>query len=190
MRLRPRAEVFIFKKNRILCASRKDRGQSYIVFPGGGIDFNESAKDAAIRECFEEAGRKLSNCTVAHPPTVQRWSPEYFKGRGSKWQQGFEGGFTYWMTGSSSDNAMAPAYRHPDYEGGMEWKTVKEVIESLKKELSGDWGDDAKVRLKVLETHLGMQHKHKEASAKPAIKTLFSASTSLFPALNLEHNLR
>lgn len=176
MRLRPRAEVFIFKRNRVLCAVRKEHGKEWLVFPGGGVDPNESAKDAAIRETFEEAGRKLINCTVAHPPTVQKWSGEYLK-KNVRWQQGFEGGFTYWMTGSSSDNPMAPAYRHPDYEPNMDWRPVKEVIVLLKKELGGDWGDDAKVRMKVLETHLGMQQKHKEAEAI-TIKSLFAPKTA------------
>ncbi len=180
MRLRPRAEVFIFKRNRILCAPRKD----HVVFPGGGIDPNESAKDAAIRETFEEAGRRLINCTVAHPPTVQKWSKEYIA-RKSEWKDGYEGGFTYWMTGSSADNPVSPGLRHEDYESGMDWRSVREVIEMLKKELSGDWGDDAKVRSLILETHLAMQKTHKIADAR--IQSLFKADHLFerYPKLNL-----
>jgi len=158
MRLRPRAEVFIFKRNRVLCARHKEHGHEYTVFPGGGVDSGESARSAAIREGFEEAGRRVINCTVAHAPSVQIWSEEYKKRR-EQWKDEYEGSFTYWMTGSSSDNPIPPAYRHPDYEPNMDWHPVKEVIEQLKKELNGDWKDDVAVRLKVLETHLNMQKK-------------------------------
>ena len=163
MHLRPRAEVFIFKRNRILCAYRK----GYVCFPGGGVDKNENPKEAAIREGAEEAGRKVSNCTVAHPPTVQLWTKEYIKDvEGKKgWAAGkdYAGGFTYWMTGSSSELPVPPSERHPDYEPNMDWHPVKAVIAKLKNELKGDWKDDVQARLKILETHLLMQKDNKEA---------------------------
>lgn len=159
MKLRPRAEAFCFKRNNVLCGFRKD----YVVFPGGGIDPSESAKQAAVRECLEEAGRRLINCTVAHPPTTQMWCSEYKKSRVGKDREEYEGAFSYWMTGSTSDNPVPPSDRHHDYESTMDWHPVKKVIERLKRELKGDWADDVKVRIKILETHLDMQRKHADA---------------------------
>lgn len=173
MKLRPRAEVFIFKQNRVLCAPRK----GYIAFPGGGVDPNESAMEAAKRETMEESGRKLIHCTVAHPPTVQIWPKDYSH------KKDCEGGLTYWMVGSASDLPAPPAFRHPDYEPTMDWRPVKEVIQLLKKDLAGDWRDDAAVRSKILETHLEMQKKHKEASRFSGLK--LAESGSIFPTLNL-----
>jgi len=177
MNLRPRAEVFIFKRNRVLCAYRPD----YVCFPGGGVDKGENAREAAIREGFEEAGRKVINCTVAHPPTVQIWSKEYKekKGADKAWAREFDGGLTYWMTGSSSDNPVPPADRHPDYETRMDWHPVREVIQKLKPEQSGNWADDVKVRIKILETHLAMQERHKEAEFS------LSLPAKPFPVLTL-----
>lgn len=152
MKLRARAEVMIFKRNRVLCGFRKD----YVCFPGGGIDANESAKDAAIRETWEESGRKLIHPTVAHPPSIQIWPKEYSKGKDH------EGGQTYWMIGSAADLPVPPADRHDDYEA-MYWHPVKEVIRRLKKEMTKGWADDVAVRIKILETHLGMQRTHKTA---------------------------
>jgi 8-oxo-dGTP pyrophosphatase MutT (NUDIX family) len=162
MKLRPRAEVFCFKRNQVLCGFRKD----YVVFPGGGIDPSESAKQAAIRECAEEGGRRLINCTVAHPPTTQIWAPEYQKSRRGKDPEDYEGSYTYWMTGSTSRVPVPPPDRHADYEPTMDWHPVSRVIVRLQRELKGDWADDVKVRIKVLETHLEMQRKHAEAGAE------------------------
>lgn len=160
MKLRPRAEVFSFKGNRVLCAPRK----TYIVFPGGGIDANESAIQAAKRECQEEAGRKLYHCTVAHPPIHQIWPKDYKVKHG----EGYDGGLTYWMIGSVGDMPVAPAYRHEDYEPNMDWRPVKEVIAELKKlGATSEWADDNAVRIAILSSHLKMQQKHKEAGTSP-----------------------
>lgn len=161
MKLRPRAEVFCFKRNRVLCGFRKD----YVVFPGGAIDSKESARIAAIREAFEEGGRRVINCTVAHAPTMQRWPESYRKDPTKPWATGHDGGITYWMTGSTSENPVPPSDRHPDYERTMDWHPVKDVIVRLKKHLGGDWDDDIKVRITILETHLAMQQKYEEKEA-------------------------
>lgn len=162
MKLRPRAEVITFKQNRVLCAYHKDKG--YVIFPGGGIDPQESALDAAKRETFEEAGRKLVHPSVAHAPTTQIWPKGYAEKKGNKWANGYEGGYTFWMTGSVADLPLPPSERHKDFETGMDWRPVKEVIQRLKEDMGGDWNDDAKIRMKILETHLQMQQKHKEAA--------------------------
>ena len=166
MRLRPRAEVISTKENRVLAGYNQEKG--YVIFPGGGIDPNESAIEAAKREAFEEADRVLINCTVAHPPTVQVWPEDYAASNEGKWGKGFHGGLTYWMTGSTSKDPFHadPAERHEDYEEIFEWKPIREVIARLKQDLHGDWAEDVKVRLKVLETHLDMQKRHKEAQLR------------------------
>jgi 8-oxo-dGTP pyrophosphatase MutT (NUDIX family) len=159
MNLRTRAEVFIFKRNNVLCAYTP----KYVCFPGGGVDKGETPKEAAQREAMEEAGRKVINCTVAHPPVVQHWTKEYRESvnKAKAWAAGknYTGGYTYFMTGSSSDLPVPPAERHEDYEGNMDWHPVKHVIEKLKRELRGDWKEDVTARVKILETHLAMQKK-------------------------------
>ena len=49
-----RAAVLIIKDNIILTAKNIDHPCYYIV--GGGIEFNESSKEAIAREIFEEIG--------------------------------------------------------------------------------------------------------------------------------------
>lgn len=44
---------FICKNGKIIA---QDTKKGYLEFPGGGVDENESPKDALIREAYEEAG--------------------------------------------------------------------------------------------------------------------------------------
>lgn len=153
MKLRIRSEVFIFKEGKVLANLAK----GYVCFPGGGIDPHEHPVDAAKRECLEEADRVLIGCTPAHPPTVQLWS-EAFKKSKADWTADFTGGFTHWMTGSSSRLPYHPdpRMRHADYEPGFAWYDPQELVEKLAHEMTGEWVDDVKVRQEVLKAHIGM----------------------------------
>lgn len=152
MRLRPRAEVICFKGNKVLAGYH---AKGYTLFPGGGIDPGESAIEAAKREAMEEADRRVITCTVAHPPTVQRWPDGYAEKK--PWSKGYDGGLTYWMTGSTSEeHAHAdPAQRHKDFEPIFSWHRIDEVLARLKGEVgtNSDWADDARVRIAVLQAH-------------------------------------
>src|SRR5271157_958077 len=162
MKLRVRAEVLSFKDGKVLC--HWNRG--YATFPGGGVDPNESPVKAAKRECMEEADRVLVNCVVAHEPTTQTWPAGYAKRE--KWAKGYEGGLTYWMTGTTSETPFHHLRdaRHKDYEE-FEWKPLEEVITRLKEELKGDWHADVEVRLKLLETQVEMAKPIKAAWSTP-----------------------
>ena len=140
MRLRPRVEVFCFRGKRVLAGYNPEK--DYVLFPGGGIDHNESAIEAAKRETAEEAGRRLTTCTVAHPPTVQKWkAPE----------DDYDGCLTYWMTGSCSDSPL-PELSHPDYESTLAWRPIDSVVAQLRSKMGkGGWDDNIRVQLTVLE---------------------------------------
>lgn len=134
------------------------------MFPGGGIDHKESAIEAAKREAMEECDREVRNCTPAHAPTVQAWPDNYEKK--NSWATGYDGGLTYWMTGSCSEDPIheGPG-RHPDYEDCFEWKPISEVMTRLAKDTKGDWAEDAKTRMTVLQSYLDIHKRHKEAMA-------------------------
>lgn len=182
MRLRPRAEVICFKRNRVLCGYNTELNCCF--FPGGGIDPNESAVEAAKRECLEESDRRLINCTTAHPPTTQVWPDDYQASNEGKWGSGFHGGYTHWMTGSCSDDLVHkdPEDRHEDYETIYEMKPVKEVLDRLQAELGRgtDWEEDVKTRIAILKNHLQMHKVVKEAEAPPQSGAISTPRLSFF----------
>ncbi len=57
----PAAAVLVFdSQDRLLCIRRaKDPCKGTLSLPGGFIELNETAKDAAIRETWEETGLKI-----------------------------------------------------------------------------------------------------------------------------------
>lgn len=54
--MRNRASSVIIENNKVALVKRVRAGQEYYVFPGGGIEQDESPEQAAIRETFEELG--------------------------------------------------------------------------------------------------------------------------------------
>jgi 8-oxo-dGTP pyrophosphatase MutT (NUDIX family) len=151
MKLRLRAEAMCFKDNKVLC----HWSHGYVCFPGGGVDANESPVGAAKREFMEEADRVLLNCTVANEPTNQIWPAGYAKKE--KWAKGYEGGLTFWITGTTSKAPVhGDGHRHEDFDPAFDWHPIEEVLEKLEKEMTGDWAEDVKVRHTILTTHIKM----------------------------------
>lgn len=148
-----------FRGDKVLCHWKN----GFVCFPGGGAEINESPVRAAKREFMEEADRVLMNVTVANEPTTQVWPDDY--SRKEKWAKGFDGGLTYWMTGTVFDGPLHKneSARHADFEADFDWHPVSSVISQLKKEKDGKWADDVAVRLSILETHLKMHDPVKAA---------------------------
>lgn len=177
MQLRPRVEVFCFRGPKVLAAFRPE----YVVFPGGGVDPKETAIEAAKRECAEEAARRLINCNVAHKPTSQKWPDGYTDDLSEEdaWKKDYDGGMTYWMTGSCSED-LVPELKHKDLEK-FEWMRVCEVLDRLKKDLGNGWDDDNKVRIDILEAHETMRLEREPEK----VSTLFPTK-SPFPVLQFK----
>jgi 8-oxo-dGTP pyrophosphatase MutT (NUDIX family) len=146
MRLRPRAEVFCFNGNKVLAAIRQD----YVVFPGGGIDKGETPVQAAQREGAEESARRVTDLRVAHEPTAQTWPAGYR-------MKGFDGGYTFWMTGKASYDEI-PSLLHKDKEE-FRWMPVSDVLQALEKFHDNGWTEDNDVRIRVLRAHQAMSVK-------------------------------
>lgn len=75
-----RVSAIIVNKNKVLLIHRKKEGREYWVFPGGGVEENETTEQAIKREVLEETSLKVTNCAysfdyldeskVAHPVFV------------------------------------------------------------------------------------------------------------------------
>jgi 8-oxo-dGTP diphosphatase len=53
--MRQRVSGIIIKEGKILLIRRVKEGREYFVFPGGGVEDNESVEEALVRELKEEA---------------------------------------------------------------------------------------------------------------------------------------
>lgn len=54
--IRIRVSVFIQREDHVLLVRHEKKGRSYWLLPGGGVEYSESLKEAARRECIEETG--------------------------------------------------------------------------------------------------------------------------------------
>ena len=54
--MRQRAGVVIVENGRVLLMKRVRAGQTYYLFPGGGVEAGETPEQAAAREAMEELG--------------------------------------------------------------------------------------------------------------------------------------
>jgi 8-oxo-dGTP diphosphatase len=57
--MRHRAGAILIEDGKVALIERHRAGTHYFVFPGGGIDQNESPEQAAIREMLEETGLQV-----------------------------------------------------------------------------------------------------------------------------------
>jgi 8-oxo-dGTP pyrophosphatase MutT (NUDIX family) len=58
--MRIRAGIVLIKDNKVALIERHRAGLHYFIFPGGGVDEDESPEDAAIRETMEELGIEVA----------------------------------------------------------------------------------------------------------------------------------
>jgi 8-oxo-dGTP pyrophosphatase MutT (NUDIX family) len=58
--MKPRAAVILIQNDRIALIERHKSGRHYFVFPGGKIELDERAADAAKREALEELGLEVN----------------------------------------------------------------------------------------------------------------------------------
>lgn len=57
-----RASAIIVSENKILLMHRKKEGREYWVFPGGGVEKDETPEQAVKREVLEETSLKVTEC--------------------------------------------------------------------------------------------------------------------------------
>ena len=77
--LRNRGAAVIIEEDQVAVIKRNRNGREYYVFPGGGIEVDESPEQATIREVFEELGVQI--VITEHLGAVQfQWNAILFLG--------------------------------------------------------------------------------------------------------------
>lgn len=60
--MRKRATALIVRDNKVLLLRRNKPDREYYVFPGGGVEENETPEEALIREIKEELSLQVTDC--------------------------------------------------------------------------------------------------------------------------------
>lgn len=79
-KLRPKVGIgiLIFKDGKVLLGKRKEsHGKGEYVSPGGHLEFGESIKECAKRECFEEAGIRIKNIRFLRFSNMRKYGKHY-----------------------------------------------------------------------------------------------------------------
>lgn len=76
-RPRVRVGVLLVRDGNVLLVKHRREGREYWLLPGGGLDWGESIRDCAVRECKEELGLDVEVGDVVAlcesvPPTARR----------------------------------------------------------------------------------------------------------------------
>ena len=71
--------VLVFKDGKILLGKRKgSHGEGEYAFPGGHLEFGESIKECAKRECREEAGIEIKNIRFLRLANLKKYIGKHY----------------------------------------------------------------------------------------------------------------
>lgn len=71
--------VLVFKDNKVLLGKRKNtHGAGEYASPGGHLEFYESIKQCAKRECREEAGIEIKNIKLIRISNLKRYGGKHY----------------------------------------------------------------------------------------------------------------
>lgn len=121
---------YIEKNNEIKYLLLKHKPASW-DFPKGLVEKGESLEDAAIRECQEETGIKITELMPGFKETIKfffRVKYEYQVKRGFKMGQTVLKFVTYFLARAKTKDVKV-SFEHESYE----WLTFEEITKRLKK---------------------------------------------------------
>lgn len=132
---RPNAGAMIFNsKGQVFIARRTDMpgaggplSEGTWQCPQGGIDKDESASDAVLREVFEEIGTSHVRILAEHPEWISYDLPAYLVGRalGGKYRGQIQKWFALLYTGDETDIRLS-TQAHPEFDAWM-WIDLKSL---------------------------------------------------------------
>jgi 8-oxo-dGTP diphosphatase len=76
--IRNRAVAVVIKDEKILLMHRISSGKEYYVFPGGGVEDNETIEEATLREIMEEASLEIKLKKLVYHNTYDDGSEQFF----------------------------------------------------------------------------------------------------------------
>lgn len=83
--------VLVFKKGKILLGKRQgSHGAGEYACPGGHLEFGESFKQCAKRECLEEVGIEIKNVRLLRLSNLKKYKGKHYVdiGLAAEWKSG------------------------------------------------------------------------------------------------------
>lgn len=129
-----------------------DSGKGYIIFPGGGIDENETPEEGMAREIFEETGAIVTNISKLAVLKIiwgQKWAKTEKQKKRYELFQGDEMHFFKGFIKEFKNNS----FQEDDYWKGKKLMPIKEVIEIIEnsKPFSKDEEKYRETQIKLLK---------------------------------------
>jgi 8-oxo-dGTP pyrophosphatase MutT (NUDIX family) len=148
---RKNCEGYFLYKNKYVVA--KDTKKGYILFPGGGIDKNETAKEALLRESMEEAGIICNNQIQEKATIYFNWGPNWAKTPKQKERYKKSRGEEMHFFIGIVDKFVKPKGDPKDAWPGKKYLPINTVIKLIEKQkpFSKDIRGYRKVQLKYLK---------------------------------------
>lgn len=122
MKLRIAARALILENNKILFSKCKDNNGVFYTLPGGGIEANELATKAVIRECLEETGYSVEVLDLVLVKEFMKKMPhvEIFK-------DGLHQIELVFLCKLDTSKQKQEATQTDSYQIGMEWLSEAEI---------------------------------------------------------------
>ena len=114
--------VLLDRRGRVFVGRRIDMAERAWQMPQGGIDANETPRDAALRELHEEVGTDKADILAESGRWLRYDLPPEVAGRvwGGRWRGQRQKWFAMRFTGSDADIDLAT--HHPEFSA---WKWVR-----------------------------------------------------------------
>lgn len=119
----------MYKKDFVVA---QDTGKDYVEFPGGGVDENETPKEALKREAFEEAGVVLEGELKEVKIVRFVWSKSWAKTEKQKARyKKFQGEEMYFFVGKVRNLAEASGDKHESGWSGNKLMKIQHAIDLI-----------------------------------------------------------
>ena len=122
--VRVSAKALVYKGDNILCSHYRVKDEEYFIFPGGGLNGEETAEEAVVREVLEETGYGVEVRELAF---VREFIPGRL-GYAREFDKGFHQIELFFICTLVDENPVPPS-EHDKNQVGCVWLPLTELTE-------------------------------------------------------------
>lgn len=122
--VRVSAKALVYQDDKILCSHYRAKNEEYFIFPGGGLNGEEAAEEAVVREVLEETGYRVQ---VQELVFVREFIPGRL-GYAREFDEGFHQIELFFICELIDENPASPS-EHDKNQIGCVWLPLAELTE-------------------------------------------------------------